>query len=139
MSLFHVKPSRPERPESEDIVSDLDALVAKPVAFKLGGKIRQIKPVTTLQFFTIVNQLSQLENVRTAPDVTGEKLLNIYHQLFSSVCDDFTLADVEDMTQAQCAGLMQLIMDVVTGRAQAEVEKKKIQVTRLVEDTPPQP
>lgn len=138
MSLFHVKQSRPERPDT-DIVSDLDALVAKPIAFKLGGKIRQIKPVTTIQFFTIVNRLAELEAIRTSPDVTGEKLLGIYHELFSAVCDDFTKEDVEEMTQAQCAGLMQLIMDVVTGKAHAEIEKKKNEVTRLVEGTQPPP
>ena len=50
MSLFNLKTGKPiEMPESQ-VVSDLDAMVAMPVAFRLHGKVHYIKPISVREF-----------------------------------------------------------------------------------------
>lgn len=121
-------------------ISDLDALIQEPIPFKLKGKIHFIEPITTEVFFKTVNRLEAMDRLKTvAEDVTVDVIINAYYQLFASICKTITMDDVRGMSQPQCLALLQLVIDSITGRAQAEAEdvKKKSQIVALRESSPP--
>lgn len=110
-----------------DIVSDLDALIAKPVAFRFNGKVHAIKPISVVEFYKYANALAALNSLRDKK-CTTEDLVEAYINIFSAVCDTITEKDVNNMTQAQAAALFQLTIDAVYGKAQIDImqdEKKK--------------
>lgn len=112
--------------ESGEIVRDLDAIVGKSIFFRLHGKMREIKPITTEAYLIYVNSLSLLYSMKDKDGLTTDELLNSYYSLVKSVCDDFTMDDIKQMSQQQIGALFQLILDTITGTAHADVEKKSL-------------
>lgn len=108
-----------------DIVSDLDKMIAEPLAFKLHGRVHKIEPISVKEFYAYSNALARLNVLRDSKSIEKEDLVDAYFELYKSVISTIKLQDVEDMTQAQAAALFQLIIDVVTGRAYAPDEEKK--------------
>jgi hypothetical protein len=122
MSLFNLKTGKPiEMPESQ-VVSDLDAMVAMPVAFRLHGKVHYIKPISVREFYAFTNAMISLQGLEKAEHVTPQQIIELYFNLIRSVCDSVARPDVEKMTQAQCGALLNLIVECVTGKAQVEKE-----------------
>ena len=112
-----VKPQRAVR----EVVSDLDALVAEPIAFRFAGEVHEIKPVSTLELLRFTNAFAQLQELNGRSDaITVAELVDAYTSVISSVCPSITRDHVEDMTQAQVAALFQLVMDSVVGKAHAQ-------------------
>lgn len=122
--VVDLKPSRAGG-QNPPPIADLDALSDSKVPFKFGGKIHYLRPMRTKEFFAATNQLANMDNLRERGSVTAEELVEAYYGLFSSVCETITRDDVLSMTQPQCIALLQLVLDTVTGRAQADIEKKK--------------
>jgi hypothetical protein len=125
MKLFrkNFKPTR-DANESAELVTDLDALVNERISFRLGGKTYTIKPLSAGEAFVVWNNLSRLDHLRTQNEVSYSEVLNFYADLFKSVCPDITRKHVEDMSQTQCAALLQLVLDTVTGRVFTDGKKK---------------
>ena len=124
MSLFNLKPVRADIP----VVSDLDAMIADSVPFRFAGKIHHIKPISVLEFYQYTQALGKLMELKDSAKVTGEDLVDAYFNLFRSVCDTITHADIEKMTTAQAGALFALTIECVTGKAQgdeSELVKKK--------------
>lgn len=121
MSVFNLKSSGPKIDDAM-IVSDLDALIAKPVAFVFQGRTHLIKTMSTEVFFKTVEGIARLDRLKDK-DYSKEDLVNGYLNIFSSVCDTIGRKEVEEMTQAQAMALFQLILDSVTGKAQVGEEK----------------
>lgn len=120
MSLFNLKTGRQlEKPEAQ-VVSDLDAMVAQSVAFKLHGKIHNIKPISVKEFYAFTNAMLSIQGLETAEHVTPAQIIDLYATLIRSVCDTVTRHDIEQMTQAQCGALLNLIVECVTGKAHAQ-------------------
>jgi len=117
------KPTR-DSLEGVEVVADLDALVNEDIAFKLGGKTYTIKPLSAGEAFVVWNNLSKLDQLRAKNEVSYSELLAFYADLFKSVCPEITRKHVEDMSQTQCAALLQLILDTVTGRVFSDGKKK---------------
>jgi len=115
---------------SAQVVSDLDALVAEPIAFRFKGRVHEIKPISTLELLKFTNAFAALQTLQGKSDtVTVAELVDAYAGVIASVCPTITREHVEDMTQAQVSALFQLVMDSVTGKAHVmpggEAEKKK--------------
>jgi hypothetical protein len=111
-----VKAHRPVR----EVVSDLDALVSEPIAFRFNGEVHEIKPVSTLELLSFTNAFAELQELNGRADsITVGELVDAYTSVISSVCPSITREHVESMTQAQVAALFQLVMDSVVGRAHA--------------------
>lgn len=130
MALFNLKTGKPvEMPEAQ-VVSDLDAMIAHPIAFRLHGKIHQIKPISVKEFYAFTNAIASITTLESDNKITTAQVIDLYTRIICSVCDSITRKDVELMTQAQCGALLNLIVEAVTGKAHAESqapsdEKKK--------------
>jgi len=119
VSLFSLKQKIQE--SSAQVVSDLDALVAEPIAFRFKGKVHEIKPISTLELLKFTNAFAGLQELSGKSDtITVSELVEAYTQVISSVCPTITSDHVKDMTQAQVAALFQLVMDSVVGKAHAQ-------------------
>lgn len=107
-----------------DLVADLDAMVSEAIAFKLHGKQHIVKPISLEEFLKYTNAYSQIWNsTDEKKKLTNEQFIEMYHQLFSSVCDTITIDDIKRMSQAQVGALFQLISDTVTGKAHVDQKK----------------
>lgn len=116
MSLFSLKQKVQE--SNAAVVSDLDALVSEPVAFRFQGRIHEIKPISTLELLKFTNAFSGLQELSGKSDqITVSELVEAYTEVISSVCPTITKVHVENMTQSQVSALFQLVMDSVVGRA----------------------
>lgn len=102
------------------MISDLDAMVSKPVAFRLHGKVHQIKPIALEEFYRFVNAWTTVLGWKDSDGVKPEQYLAGLTELFQSVCDTITADDVSRLTQAQAGALFQLIIESVTGKAQVD-------------------
>jgi hypothetical protein len=118
MGIFSLK-SKTEMTAA--IVSDLDALVAEPIAFKLHGKIFTINPISTLELLKFTNAFAKIQAINTKSEpITVAELVDAYLEVISSVCPEIERRDIEAMTQAQISALFQLVMDSVVGKAHAQ-------------------
>lgn len=115
-----------------NIVADLDAILTEPIHFRLLGKVHTLEPITTENFLLYTNALAKLFQMRDEKMISSQDLIQRYFDLFSSVCKTIELKDIQGMTQAQVAGLYQLILDSFQGKSQAELEKKTLQHRTLV-------
>ena len=122
--ISRFRPARTQVDNAE-IITDLDALISKPIAFLYQGKKHLIKPITTEVFFKITNALARMSSMKDKKDLTEKELVQMYVDCFSSVCETIGAKEVEGMTNAQCGALLQAILDCVNGRAHIEDEKKK--------------
>lgn len=109
-----------------DVVRDLDAIISEPVFFKLHGKVREIRPISTAGYLKYVNSLAALYELKDKQTVSADELIDRYFELVSAVCDDFTREDIEEMGQQQIGALFQLILDTISGKSQVEAEKKTL-------------
>lgn len=110
------------------LVADLDAMASEPFAFRLHGKNHVVKPIQLEEFLKYTNAYAQLWNKLDdkVKKITDEQLLDMYVDLFTSVCDTIKKDDVKKMSQAQIGALFQLISDAVTGKAHVD-QKKTLQ------------
>lgn len=103
-------------------IADLDALVSKPVTFRLHGKIHTIEPVSMLRYLEFVNGMATLGVLETKKEAPLEtEMRTAVLKLFNSVIPTLTAEDLMQCTQAQIAALMSLVIDHVQGRL---VQKK---------------
>jgi hypothetical protein len=120
VGLFNLKTGKAlESPETQ-VVSDLDAMVSHPVAFRLHGQIHEIRPISVKEFYAFTNAIVSLQGLEKAEHITPSQVVDLYQRLIQSVCDSIDRSDVEKMTQAQCGALLNLIMECVTGKAQVD-------------------
>lgn len=125
MALFNLRTGKPLDGPEAVIVSDLDAMIASPIAFRLHGRVHYLKPVTVKEFFAYANALVSLDKLKTDDKLTDEQLLEMYCRLIQSVCDTVTVEDVKSLTHGQATALIQLIVEHISGKAHADSEQKK--------------
>jgi hypothetical protein len=141
MKIFDFKSRKASAPSGAEPIADLDALIQSPIPFKCLGRIHYLKPVSTKVFFEVTNALARMSTMKEQAGELGHKeLLDLYFGLFSAVCDTISRQDLERMSQAQCAALLQLVIDTITGKVHADIEQKKKTgmgpgIVRLKEDT----
>jgi len=127
--LTRLIPTRNKMRAEGSVVADLDALLNESVYFKLHGKTHEIKPLSAKQFLILTNNLGHLLDLKEKSEITPDELVDRYYDLVSSCCETISKDDIKNMTQQQIAGLFQLVMDALTGKAQAqskhEIAEKK--------------
>jgi hypothetical protein len=111
------------RLSESDLISDLDELITKKVAFKYLGKLFHIKALSLEQFFAVTGTLAKLDNLKTRKIKSEEQLMEVYQELFDAAIDEKLAA--KDMSYQQIAALFNLILESVMGKAQVTAEKKK--------------
>ena len=124
MSVFNFRTGR-KVSQNATIVSDLDKMIAEPIAFRLHGKIHTIEPISVKEFYAYTNALARLNALRDKENIENGELVDAYFNLFTSVCKSIKIEDLENMTQAQVGALFQLVIDSVTGKAYTSDEEKK--------------
>ena len=97
------------------VVMDLDKLVETERYFKLHGKARKIKPISTKEYLELTNTIQKLSSTDNVME-NKEELQEIYYGLFHTITDDITMSDIESMSLSQISALMIFVMDVVSGR-----------------------
>jgi len=126
VGLFNLRTGRKLDGPEAVVVSDLDAMIAQPIAFRLHGKIHHLNPITVKEFFAYSNALLSVEKLKEQKVLSDEEMVGLYYGLIHSVCDTITKEDIKDMTHAQAAALLELVVKHVTGRAHApEPDQKK--------------
>jgi hypothetical protein len=125
VNIFSVKTGKPVDGPDAQVVSDLDAMVAERVAFRLHGKVHYINPISVKEFFAYTNALVQIQALEKVDSVDANHVVDLYCALIQSVCQTVSRQDVKEMTQAQAGALIQLISDCVTGRAHAKNSDEK--------------
>lgn len=130
MNLFNLRSGK-QLDGPVAVVSDLDKMIAEPIAFRLHGKVHKIKPVSVSEFFKYTNALAALTRLKDKDAFTANDILVRYYDLIAAVCDTITYKDVEQMTHAQIAALFSIVIEAVTGKAHAsndEDEKKNLKM-----------
>lgn len=124
MSLFSIKPKNFVQPSAASIVSDLDALIAEPISFRLHGEIHSINPISTIELLRFTNAFARLKVLNeTSGTLSVDDLIGAYTEVISSVCPSITRKHIESMTQSQIAALFQLVLDSVMGKAHVAPEQ----------------
>ena len=95
---------------------DLDAVIEDSIYVVLHGKRLTVKPLELESFLKLANSYEQMHVRNVQGDVSKEELIRSYYDLFHILCDEITYEDVADMTQAQCAALMAIVIDKITGK-----------------------
>jgi hypothetical protein len=125
MGLF--KPARQQVvDENVEIVSNLDDIISKKIAFVLHGKTHLIHEITTKVFLQLSNALAGLWAMHEKKETEAGEVITAFYDTIHSVCDSITKEDIEQCTQIQLAGIFNLIMTHVMGNAQANEGKKKV-------------
>lgn len=111
----------------DDPVTDLDAIIAKPVHFQLKGKMHRLEPIVLEDFLKFTNAQASLMRAMSDKEtkLSVRELAEKITAVFASVCSTLTVDDVLGMEQAQVAALFQLVMDHVTGQVDFGDGKKK--------------
>lgn len=132
MRLFQFKPARDAAVARDaDVVADLDALIERPIAFKLNGRQHALNPMTMQQWLKVTNGLGRLDALNRklkTEDVKESEMIAEYHRFFSSVCPTMTEDLLLEMTHAQRGALLQLVIDYAGAKAhvkQAQADEKK--------------
>lgn len=123
--LFNFKPAR-QIGDVNGYVSDLDAIIEKPVYFKFHGKIFEIKPIETKTFFRFTNMVGAALELQKKPNLKQDELIDFYHAMINSVCENISRKDIEDMSAAQLTAIIDLIMNTVTGKIWGDEKKKML-------------
>jgi hypothetical protein len=109
------------------VVADLDVIDVKPVAFRFNGETHLLKPVTTKEFLKASESFAKMDAMSKSDNqVPIEEVIDVYADLISSLCDTVNRDDILNMSQAQVAALLQLIIDHVTGRVVKDEKKNPI-------------
>lgn len=110
-------PIRDKKIDDANCIADLDALISKPIAIRWEGHAHYIKPIDLQTWLQASNSLNKAIIAFNKKQITEDELLDLYGEIFSSVCDTIGAKEVRRMTQAQCGAMLQLVVDTVAGRA----------------------
>jgi hypothetical protein len=147
--LSRFKPSRsgewnfktvpPPGAKDFELIADIDALITKPVCFKLFGKRHEVSPMDMDHFFSWTEKLAAMWALNKKENAKPEELYQVYFDLINSVCPTITMADIKKCTGAQIAAISGLLFDHATGKAHTEdwQKKKRMMMEKVREQTPP--
>lgn len=124
--LSKIKPARTAAMEAE-IVSDLDAIVVKPVSILWQGHAHVLKPISTKEFLLATEAMAKMDALsKQGTGVKMEELVDVYAGVIGSVCDTIGKRELMQMSQAQVGALLQTVVDHVTGRIHAPEKKSPV-------------
>lgn len=118
------------RIKDAEIIADFDALVTQPVYFSVLGTKHEIAPLDFETFLKAMNACAALDLLRVRTDVKDSELLKAYKNVFEVMCPS-VLEDFHKLQHSQIAGIMNLVIEMVMGKAQVEAEKKSRQMNQV--------
>lgn len=123
-----LRPTREDAKEKVEVYANLDKLIEEPLRFTLNEFVHELKPVTTEEFYKLVNSLVQFNEMSKKEGVKSEEVIDAFTGIFSSICSTITRKDVAKMNKIQIGALYQLVMNHAYGRShemtQDELKKK---------------
>lgn len=117
-------PARKREQKPVDVLCDLDVILERTSAIKLGGQVFEIAPITTTAFFDFAAGLLKLQ----APEnklISAQELDSQYLKTVSLLIPELKKKDVEAMTMVQKAVLLQHLSEKITGTPQEDSKKKQ--------------
>lgn len=115
--------------DTRHVVADLDKILVDPVYFVWRKKQRKIKPIDVEHLLRVSEALARLDFLRQSPDavkqLTTKDLLDAYHDVIKSVCDDIPRKELDEVNLVQLGAMIQLIMDSMTGKINSSEKKNK--------------
>ena len=111
-------------PSDVRLVCDLDAILTETVGFKFDGVIYEIPPISLEKFILAVQGLAVLDSLKQKKELNGTELLDAYESLFRLVCPKLTRKIIQDMGHQRIGALLNLIIEVIMGKATLTLEKK---------------
>lgn len=104
-----------------EVIADLDAMLAQPVAFTLLGKRHIIEPITTQQALVFSNEYVSFQDLMNKDSkLTPDEIIDGYLRLVSSVVPSIAKSDIENAAESQLQALFVLIIETFTGKIFAE-------------------
>jgi len=117
MSFFEkLRPARSAAKESE-LIADLDAMIAEPIAFRLHGKNHEILPISTKDFLKFSIEYEKIFGDKNKGGMTPEQVVERCYRMFKTLIPTISKNDIDNMNQAQVGALFSLVVDMVTGKA----------------------
>ncbi len=108
-----------------EVVTDLDAILTREVAFRFQGRTYLIPPMPVSQFLQATGALAKCDLLRKKEEVSKDELLDAYHAVFQAVVKGGVKRDVlEKMSVQQIAALYNLVLEQIMGKAFLDGEKK---------------
>jgi hypothetical protein len=112
---------------SNEEICDLDAIVSKTISFRLAGRDRFLKEVTTGVLFEYVDAINQYVQLKHE---TVDESNAAYFAIIKTVCDDITLEETAKLSIIQKANLAEHLARKISGRRPVDDElKKKVTTT----------
>lgn len=115
--------------EALEIDADLDALVSKPISFKLLNQVHTIEPISVQEFINFSAAYADFNEAAKKDTLSTDEVLEVYAKIFQSVIKTIKKDDIHKMTQAQVAALFALVVKAMTGEAQKKNLTAEIQET----------
>jgi hypothetical protein len=112
------------RSQGFEIVTDLDAILVKTVAFRFQGRTHVIPPVKNEEFFRAMNALARLDVLKKQDVISPEDLLEAYSDLFRITFPSITREYLERMSPHQLGVLFNLVIECIMGKTHVDTEKK---------------
>ena len=118
--MFKLKSVQAEPVRNAIVISDLDAMVAEKIAFRLHGQTHYIDPISTLTYLKFVNALDKFFESMKSKESSAEEVIDTCTALMSTVCSSITRKDIETCEQSQLSALFNLVYDSVGGKTQGK-------------------
>jgi hypothetical protein len=106
------------------VVSDLDAILTRTVAFTFNGRTHKIPPLALSDFLLLTEGMARIESLKTKMTLSEAEVLDAYEALFRPACPTLRRREIDQMTVQQIGALHELIVKHVIGAKQFETEKK---------------
>ncbi len=98
-----------------EVVTDLDAILTRQVAFRFQGRTFTLDPLDTTQFFLAVNAIAECEKARQREKLPDTDLLDLYYGVFKHVCPQIKRKMLDGMKVQQVVMLFNTVCRFIMG------------------------
>lgn len=108
------------------VVTNLDAIKNRTIAFRYNGKVHKIKPLSVEKYVEAAAAMAAIaELIENKKKVKSEaQLLDAYHAIFSVMCPTVSRSDLNEMSVQQIGALYNTVLEQIMGRENFEAQKK---------------
>jgi hypothetical protein len=114
------------------LVVDLDEIVAKPVGFRLGGKLYRLDVVSTKNWLKLIDAEQKIKDLQKSAvesgDVKNAEVVQSYYDYLSILAPEMTYEMVESLTLSQVLAVIKLVSKQIVDSSEpidVSGEKKK--------------
>jgi hypothetical protein len=108
------------------VVTNLDAIKSRTIAFRFNGKVHLIEPLSVDKYVEATAAMAAIgELITSKKRIKSEaQIMDAYDAIFSIMCPSVRRADLNDMSVQQIGALYNTVLEHVMGREQFEAQKK---------------